>query len=233
MSVTAITTAEELKKVKQLGKPVAVNFWAEWCEPCKDMNAVFATLASQHGDAFSFVSVDAESGDALTDAYDVSSVPTYLVLSSDATVQACIARVDGADAARLTDAIRNNRAATSDVVKSGAPVLTIEDQLRALINKEPVMLFMKGSPAEPKCGFSAKMVALLTKYADVKFGSVDILQDQEVRNELKKYSNWPTYPQLYAGGRLLGGIDIAKEMDEEGELQSTLVGAINAAAAAK
>lgn len=79
---------------------------------------------------------------------------------------------------------------------------------------------------EPKCGFSSKIVALLHKYPDVQFGSFDILQDMEVRNELKKFSNWPTYPQLYAAGSLLGGIDVANELDEEGELHTVLLKAI-------
>jgi Grx4 family monothiol glutaredoxin len=91
----------------------------------------------------------------------------------------------------------------------------------------------RSSAAEPKCGFSAKIVALLQKYPDVKFGSFDILQDNEVRNELKKFSNWPTYPQLYAGGNLLGGIDVAKELDEEGELHSVLLKAVTDATAQK
>lgn len=77
---------------------------------------------------------------------------------------------------------------------------------------------MKGSPAVPACGFSQKMVNLLSKYS-IDYGSFDIFKDEEVREGLKKYSNWPTYPQLYVNGELIGGIDIALELDESGELE--------------
>ena len=78
------------------------------------------------------------------------------------------------------------------------------------------MLFMKGNPAAPRCGFSNKTVALLNGQG-VKFESFDILSDNMVREGLKKYSNWPTYPQLYVKGELIGGLDIMKEMVESGD----------------
>jgi len=71
------------------------------------------------------------------------------------------------------------------------------------------MLFMKGSPTEPKCGFSKKITALLNTN-NVEYQSFDILQDEEVRQTLKTFSNWPTYPQLYIKGELIGGIDIVQ-----------------------
>lgn len=79
------------------------------------------------------------------------------------------------------------------------------------------MLFMKGSPQAPRCKFSRAMVDLLAG-AGAQYGSFDILSDQGVRQGLKKFSNWPTYPQLYVGGKLLGGLDVVKELQEEGEL---------------
>jgi len=80
---------------------------------------------------------------------------------------------------------------------------------------------MKGSPDTPRCGFSRKIVELL-QGEKVAFTSFDILGDEEVRQGLKAYSNWPTYPQLYADGKLLGGLDIVKELHEEGELRDSL-----------
>jgi len=97
----------------------------------------------------------------------------------------------------------------------------INKDLAELIRSHPVMLFMKGSPQEPQCGFSERMVQLLQKYS-VQFGSFDILRSQSVRERLKVYSHWPTYPQLYVKGELLGGIDIAEQMDREGELGAAL-----------
>ncbi|KAJ9136174.1 hypothetical protein P3X46_033277 [Hevea brasiliensis] len=91
-------------------------------------------------------------------------------------------------------------------------------QLQHLINSHSVMLFMKGSPEAPRCGFSQKVVDIL-KDENVEFGSFDILSDNEVCERLKKFSNWPTFPQLYCKGELFGGCDIAIAMHESGELK--------------
>jgi len=79
---------------------------------------------------------------------------------------------------------------------------------------------MKGEPSAPQCGFSAKIVKLIEKYLKREdYGYFDIFTDQEVREGLKTYSKWPTYPQLYVKGTLLGGIDVCQELDDEGELE--------------
>jgi monothiol glutaredoxin len=83
------------------------------------------------------------------------------------------------------------------------------------------MLFMKGSPSMPQCGFSAAVVGVL-KEIGVPFGSCNILADQEMREGLKQYSQWPTYPQLYVDGKLVGGADIVREMHARGELATLL-----------
>lgn len=98
---------------------------------------------------------------------------------------------------------------------------TIEDRLKRLISSSPVMLFMKGTPDAPKCGFSSKVVNALKKDG-LGFGSFDILTDEEVRQGLKTYSNWPTFPQLYYKGELIGGCDIVLELHNNGELKDTL-----------
>lgn len=84
----------------------------------------------------------------------------------------------------------------------------LKKRIQQLVDSNPVMLFMKGTPEEPKCGFSRKVVVVLNEER-VKFGSFDVLSDSEVREGLKKFSNWPTFPQLYCKGELLGGCDIA------------------------
>lgn len=98
---------------------------------------------------------------------------------------------------------------------------TMENRLNQLINTSPVMLFMKGAPDAPKCGFSSKVVNALQEEG-VEFGSFDILTDEEVRQGLKAYSNWPTFPQLYYKGELIGGCDIVLELRNSGELKTTL-----------
>jgi monothiol glutaredoxin len=84
-----------------------------------------------------------------------------------------------------------------------------------------VMLFMKGNPAMPQCGFSAAVVSIL-KQTGVSFESYNILADPELREGLKEYSSWPTYPQLYVDGKLVGGADIVSSLHESGELQGVL-----------
>ncbi len=86
-----------------------------------------------------------------------------------------------------------------------------------MVSSNDVLLFMKGSPLFPQCGFSSKAVAILN-HLNVEFGSVDVLQDQEVRQGIKAFSDWPTIPQLYVQGEFVGGSDIMMEMFESGEL---------------
>ncbi|HVX95098.1 MAG TPA: Grx4 family monothiol glutaredoxin [Polyangia bacterium] len=99
------------------------------------------------------------------------------------------------------------------------------DQLRQriadTIAKDRVMLFMKGSPQMPQCGFSAAVVGVL-KEVGAKFGSYNILSDPELREGLKEYSSWPTYPQLYVDGKLVGGADIVRDLHAKGELAKLL-----------
>ena len=100
---------------------------------------------------------------------------------------------------------------------------TIEERLKLLLNQQRVMLFLKGVPSAPRCGFSRQIVEMLDSI-DASYGAFDILQDEEVRQGLKEYSDWPTYPQLYVDGELVGGLDIVKEMVEDGELEGLLKG---------
>jgi monothiol glutaredoxin len=85
------------------------------------------------------------------------------------------------------------------------------------IKTHPVVLFMKGTPARPQCGFSAAVVEVLRHY-DLPVHAIDVLADPEIRQAIKTYSNWPTIPQLYVDGSFVGGCDIVREMHETGEL---------------
>jgi monothiol glutaredoxin len=94
-------------------------------------------------------------------------------------------------------------------------------RIAEIVNANDVVLFMKGSPLFPQCGFSSKAIAILD-HLGVAYGSIDVLQDQEVRQGIKAYSDWPTIPQLYVKGEFVGGSDIMMEMYEAGELQQLL-----------
>jgi monothiol glutaredoxin len=97
----------------------------------------------------------------------------------------------------------------------------ITKRIRQDITENDVVLFMKGTPVFPQCGFSATVVQVLS-HLGVKFKGVDVLQDPGLRQGIKDFSNWPTVPQLYAGGEFIGGCDIIREMFQSGELQETL-----------
>src|SRR6202008_2577789 len=99
--------------------------------------------------------------------------------------------------------------------------MDVVEKIKAELNAAPVVLFMKGTPDFPQCGFSAQTVAALNA-CKAGFHSVNIFEDPELREALKHPSNWPTYPQLYVNGELIGGCDIALEMYRSGELQKLL-----------
>jgi len=93
----------------------------------------------------------------------------------------------------------------------------VQGRLQGLVEQNDVLLFMKGSPLFPQCGFSSRAVAILN-HLGVEFESVDVLQDQGIRQGIKAFSDWPTIPQLYVKGEFVGGSDIMMEMYESGEL---------------
>ncbi|WP_025112380.1 Grx4 family monothiol glutaredoxin [Pseudomonas sp. H1h] len=110
--------------------------------------------------------------------------------------------------------------------------MDIIETIKEQIANNTILLYMKGSPNAPQCGFSAKAAQAVMGCGE-KFAYVDILQNPEIRANLPKYANWPTFPQLWVGGELVGGSDIMTEMFANGELQSTIKAAVEAAAANK
>ena len=100
-------------------------------------------------------------------------------------------------------------------------LMEIQERIRKVIDENSVMLFMKGSPDFPQCGFSGRVVQIL-EACGAEFSSADVLMDPELREGIKAYSNWPTIPQLYIQGELIGGSDIVMEMYENGELKKKI-----------
>ena len=99
--------------------------------------------------------------------------------------------------------------------------MTAKDKITSILEKNEVCLFMKGTPEAPQCGFSMAVSNLL-KHLEVKFTGINVLEDQEVRQGIKDFSDWPTIPQLYIKKEFIGGCDIIKEMYENGELKKIL-----------
>lgn len=216
-----------LEKFKELiadkKKLFVVHFWASWANQCAPMDEAIKVLADEVdcGTA-TFVRIEAEEAPDIAMEYDVAAVPTCIFFRAGEILD----RVEGAKAADMSKMVRNLVAQKVTVPSQQASTETtkqiveepIEHKLKRLINASACMLFMKGDPTTPKCGFSRQTIEILNGI-DAEFGTFDILKDETVRQELKTYSNWPTYPQIYIKGELIGGLDIIKEMMESNELQ--------------
>jgi monothiol glutaredoxin len=105
----------------------------------------------------------------------------------------------------------------------------VTERIESAIKSNKIMVFMKGTPSFPQCGFSAATVQILEELG-VPYGSADVLADPELRDEIKRYSNWPTIPQVYIDGKFIGGCDIIRELYESGELASMVKAALGEAA---
>ncbi|MEE6486442.1 hypothetical protein FKM82_014602 [Ascaphus truei] len=177
------------------------------------MNDVLAELAKEQPQV-TFVKLEAEAVPEVSEKYEITSVPTFLFFKNSQKID----RLDGAHAPELTKRVQ--RHASSSSFPAAPNNNTKEDlnvRLKKLVSAAPCMVFIKGSAQEPRCGFSRQIVDILNKHK-VPFSSFDILSDDDVRQGLKTFSNWPTFPQLYISGELIGGLDIVKELEESGEL---------------
>lgn len=247
-SVKDLMSKAELDKVLGEGSPVILHFWASWCEASKHMDQVFSHLSTDFPYAH-FLRVEAEEQPEISEAFSVSAVPFFVFFKDGKAVDKLEGADPSSLANKVAKVVgsanRDEPAAPAslglaagptilesvkELAKGSSPPQTqpqsgqtevLNRKLQQLTNSHPVVLFMKGSPEEPRCGFSQKVVDILKK-ENIKFGSFDILKDQEVREGLKKFSNWPTYPQLYCKGELLGGSDITIAMHESGELKEVL-----------
>jgi monothiol glutaredoxin len=100
--------------------------------------------------------------------------------------------------------------------------MSVQDVIKEQVTKNPVVLYMKGSPDFPQCGFSANVVGILRACGVNDFYSVNVLENPDIRQGIKEYASWPTIPQLYVNGEFIGGSDILREMYESGELKKVL-----------
>ncbi|KAF8470192.1 thioredoxin-like protein [Kalaharituber pfeilii] len=207
---------------------IALSFYTSWAAPCKQMSETFKAIAATQPSSSLFISIDAEEFPDVSEEYEVSAVPFFVLLKGGKKV----GQVSGADPKELQRKIEQYSSPTGATTSATIPpaqetaALSIptddaatngaeepeelNERLSKLVKAAPVMLFMKGTPAAPQCGFSRQMVGLLRDH-QVRYGFFNILADDEVRQGLKVFSNWPTYPQLYVGGELVGGLDIVKE----------------------
>lgn len=230
--ITASTQWEETLGSLPPSTLLVVSFHAPWAAPCAQMATVLSTLASEYPVteplSTKWVSINAEELSDVSETYDVTAVP-FLVLIRNRHV---IETVSGSSAVKVRNAIETHAqkdgsvaaAATANgTEQTNAPANAdganadpekqkeeLFKRLGDLVKAAPVMLFMKGTPSSPQCGFSRQLVGLLRENS-VKYGFFNILADDEVRQGLKEFADWPTYPQLWMDGELVGGLDIIKE----------------------
>merc|ERR1711916_305210 len=227
----------ELEVLISAGGGVVVHFAADWCGPSKQMAAVVKTCPPSPN--VTHVQVEAEDVPGTSIKHNVVSVPTFILFHGGSEV----GRIEGADAPSLVRAIDDlgkKKKVASAAEAAAKAQKKLERRMQGIIDSAPVVLFMKGTPSGPQCGFSRKAIATLSaiqvedggSLVESKwFNSFNILDDNDVRQGLKAYSNWPTFPQLYVSGSLLGGLDIMNEMAEDGDLEDAILEACAAGAA--
>lgn len=230
-TITEVTTMAQWEQVLAAAAPstlLVVSFHAPWAAPCAQMATVLSTLAAEYPVAETpstqWFSINAEELSDISETYDVTAVPFLVLLRGGQVLET----VSGSNAVKVRNAIElhagkstepaggaNGTAApAAAVVAAAEPEADPETKkadlfkrLEDLVKAAPVMLFMKGTPSSPQCGFSRQLVGILRENS-VKYGFFNILADDEVRQGLKEYAEWPTYPQLWMDGELVGGLDI-------------------------
>uniref|UniRef100_A0A182PS52 Uncharacterized protein n=1 Tax=Anopheles epiroticus TaxID=199890 RepID=A0A182PS52_9DIPT len=218
MSITKVTSEDQYKQLIGATKVSVVLFSAEWAEQCKQISDVMTELAKQaEFKSLQFLDVPAEDLSELSMRHQIDSVPTVLFLRAGTAVD----RIDGVDVGLLTQKAKKYAGMPTTPSAGGDGTGNLEERLKGLINRSKVMIFMKGDRNTPRCGFSKQLIAIVND-TGVEYDTFDILTDEAVRQGLKTFSNWPTYPQVYVNGELIGGLDIIKELLEGGELKETL-----------
>lgn len=200
-------------------KVSVILFSAEWADQCAQILDVLNDLSNkpEYSAQIQFLNVPAEELSELSLKHQIEAVPTVLFIQNGKAID----RIDGVDIAALTvkckTFVDTNQSGNSDNAAD------LNERLKALISRSKVMIFMKGDRNTPRCGFSKQLIAILNE-TNIPYDTFDILTDEEVRQGLKVYSDWPTYPQVYVNGELIGGLDIIKELLTGNELISTLKG---------
>ncbi|EEB16728.1 monothiol glutaredoxin-4, putative [Pediculus humanus corporis] len=220
MTVTKIVSKNEFEGIIGKYPYVIVNFYAEWASQCAPMNSVLDEMAKlDHYKKIHFAKIEAEVVPEVSVLYKISAVPTILIFKDGVLAET----VNGANPAELMTKLSNIAKISPISLSTNIKPVgdSLDNRLKMLINLADVMIFMKGNPSNPRCGFSRTLIGIMNE-TRVPYQTFDILNDEDVRQGLKKYSNWPTYPQVYVKGELVGGLDIIQELHKNGELMSIL-----------
>uniref|UniRef100_A0A1I7T626 Glutaredoxin domain-containing protein n=1 Tax=Caenorhabditis tropicalis TaxID=1561998 RepID=A0A1I7T626_9PELO len=220
MKIEELKTGEEVAAFIKDPSPAVLHFFATWAPSCEQVNQLLDDLLAEVSQPLRAAFIDAEALPGISLNFKITAAPTLVFFCNGKEID----RVDGfipkeiqSKVVLVSSRSLSQSSSNSDSTASSTVSLTPEQEkealnarLKNLISSHRVMLFMKGNPSAPRCGFSRTIVELLNTH-NVDYGTFDIFSDETVRQGLKEYSNWPTYPQLYLDGDLVGGLDVVKE----------------------
>eukprot|EP00762_Andalucia_godoyi_P003073 ANDGO_01081.mRNA.1 Monothiol glutaredoxin-3 len=207
------STTQFLDDVYSPGPEVdLVHFSASWAPPCIQLHAVCEQLSKEYP-SLGFWRVDADAKDCAQASrmMKIEAVPTVVFIKRGVEVD----RFTGADVPSFVKKVKAFVNALDDENKQ------LFQKIKELLNQHHAILFMKGAPEAPKCGFSREIVQLIRSQG-VDFHTVDILQDEELRQGLKAYAKWPTFPMFFVNGQLVGGVDVVRELIESDEFDGVM-----------
>lgn len=239
--VTKLSQIAELQ-TQQKNPKCLLFFWASWQEASKlggPLHTLFQALSQKHGagkeNPCLFLRIEAEAVPECSELYGVTVVPSFIALNGNKVIGERLEGANPSAVSKLLSQLQQSTAedtvVSSQVTQPPQPVQTVFEspqtnvtptpakenseelnaRIKSIISSGDVVLFMKGEPSAPRCGFSRQIVEILNKF-EVDFKHFDILTDQDIRAGLKIFSDWPTYPQLYAKEEFVGGLDIVKEI---------------------
>eukprot|EP00796_Vickermania_ingenoplastis_P005532 gene5532-3990_t len=206
---------QQLKLASPKTCGLVVHFSAGWCEPCAIINSFLMSKAAQFSGKVTFAEVDGDAHPDICELEGVDRVPLVLFFRMSDTGMEPVADVSGAQ----LDNIECNL--NSLYGPQREDYATLNDYLKCLTTRPGVVLFITGTPSRPRCGFTSKLCETIEELK-VSYLFYDVMGNDEVCEGLKKYAEWPTYPQVYVDGELIGGWDICKQLQDQGELKSTL-----------
>lgn len=207
-------------------------FVAEWAgEACNVSQQILSASASKHSVPFKIIN-EASDSDGLFDLMKIELVPTLLAMKGGKEVGR-VEGVDGKSIMSLCSRFEGISSISPIVSSTPTPQSTKEtkktyskEDLIELVNRNKLMLFIKGTPSRPQCGFTTQLLRLLSdnnlNFESGHFSTFNILEDEVLRAALKEWAQWPTYPQVYWKGVLIGGLDILKEMFGNGQMEEII-----------
>lgn len=224
--VLVITEQAKFDELRKSGQAFVLHVGAEWCAACSAVNA----LLDQSPTSVPKIYVDAEKLPDVAEAFEVEAVPTVLFFRSD-SITANAGKTDvvaGVSGAKLPEIQFNLDSLFGMLPKSAFK--NLDDYINTLVRRDRVMVLLTGTPTVPRCGFAEKLIGILRSIGlnSAGYKYYDILEDEEICQAIKKFGDWPTYPQLWVDGELVGGLDICADMHAKGQLAPLLVPAVAA-----